>query len=65
MTSNSMQDMQPAMNRMQEQMAKIRSTSDPAERQKLMAEHMSTMQEAKGTMTKIGGRGMAMMPGGR
>jgi hypothetical protein len=57
------QDMQAAMQKMQEQMAKLRSTSDPTERQKLLTEHMSTMQGAMGTMMKMGGPGMGTMPG--
>ena len=57
-------DMQAAMQRMQEQMTKMRSTTDPAERQKLMLEHMSTMQEAMERMKKTGGPGTGMMPGG-
>jgi hypothetical protein len=56
--------MQAAMQKMQEQMTKIRSTTDPAERQKLMLEHMSTMREAMGAMMKMGGPGTGMMPGG-
>jgi hypothetical protein len=56
--------MPAAMQKMQEQMAKLRSTTDPAERQKLMLEHMSTMREGMGTMMKMGGSGMGMMPGG-
>ena len=61
MMGSGMSDMQK---KMQEQMAKIRSTSDPAERQKLMTEHMSTMQQAMGTMMKMGGQGAGMMAGG-
>mgnify|MGYP001172779395 CR=1 FL=1 len=38
------------MKKMQEQMAKIRETSDPAERQKLMQEHFQSMQEAMQAM---------------
>jgi hypothetical protein len=63
MMGSSMQDIQATMKKMQEQMATIRSTSDPAERQKLMFEHMSTMREAMGTMMKTGSA-MGMMPGG-
>ena len=59
-----MQDMQAAMTKMQEQMQKIRATTDPKERQKLMLEHMSTMRNAMGTMMKMGGPGTGMMPGG-
>ncbi len=64
MMGGGMQGMQNTMGKMQEQMAKIRSTSDPAERQKLMLEHMSAMREAMGTMMKTGGPGTGMMPGG-
>lgn len=45
-------------------MAKIRSTTDPAERQKLMLEHMSAMREGMGSMVKMGDSAMGMMPGG-
>ena len=62
MMGGGMQEMQAAMKKMQDQMAKIRATSDPAERQKLMAEHMASMREAMGMMTKMGG--MGMMQGG-
>jgi protein CpxP len=64
MMGGGMPGMHKTMGKMQEQMAKIRSTSDPAERQKLMLEHMSTMREAMGTMMKTGGPGTGMMPGG-
>jgi hypothetical protein len=36
--------MQANINEMQAQMAKIRATTDPKERQKLMQEHLQTMQ---------------------
>ena len=58
------QGIEIAMQKMQGEMAKIRATSDSAERQKLMVEHMSTMREAMGTMMKMGGPGTGMMPGG-
>jgi hypothetical protein len=58
------QGIEIAMQKMQGEMAKIRATSDSAERQQLMAEHMSTMREAMGTMMKMGGPGTGMMPGG-
>jgi hypothetical protein len=48
------QDIQAAMKKMQDEMAKIRSTSDLAERQKLLTQHMSTMQEAMGAMMNMG-----------
>ncbi len=56
--------MQAAMQEMQGQMAKIRSTTDPTERQKRMLEHISTMREVAGGMMKVGGAGIGMMPGG-
>jgi hypothetical protein len=45
-----MQEMQSSMRQMREQMTRITETQDPAERERLMREHMSTMH-----------RGMAMM----
>jgi hypothetical protein len=57
-------DIQATMQKMLGQMTKIHSVTDPAERQKLMIEHMSTMREAMGTMMKMGGPGTGMMPGG-
>ena len=59
-----MQDMQAAMTKMQEQMQKTNATTNPAERQKLMLEHMSIMRNAMGTMMKTGGPGTGMMLGG-
>lgn len=41
--------------KMMEQMAAIRQTNDPAERQKLMEEHFQTMQEAMQSMRGTGG----------
>ena len=38
-------DMQEGMKNMREQMKKIRATSDPAERKKLMRDHMQSMME--------------------
>jgi hypothetical protein len=58
------QDIQAAMKKMQEEMAKIHSTSNSAERQKLLTEHMSTMQETMGAMMNMGGPGTGMMPSG-
>src|SRR4029450_4316191 len=53
-----------AMQKMQEDMTKIRSTTDQAERQKLIAQHMSTMRDAMVMMMKLGGGpGTGMMPG--
>ena len=46
------------MKKMQEQMTKIRETSDPAERQKLMQEHFQSMQEAMQALRgNMGGTG--------
>ena len=42
--------MQEQMQRVQEQMTKIRSSSDPKERQRLMGEHMKSMGEGMGMM---------------
>jgi hypothetical protein len=49
------------MRKLQEQMGKIRQTSDPKERQKLMREHMQTMQEG---MKQLRGMGGMKRPGG-
>ena len=56
-----MSKMQENMKTMQQQVAKLRATSDPKERQKLMREHMQTMQENMKTMRGMGG---PMMMGG-
>jgi len=48
------------MKAMQAQMAKIRTTTDPKERQKLMQEHMQSMQD---NMAKMRGMGGGMMGG--
>jgi len=46
------------MKKMQDQMTKIRETSDPAERQKLMQEHFQSMQEAMQALRgNMGGMG--------
>jgi hypothetical protein len=61
-----MSQMQENMKTMQQQMEKIRATTDPTERQKLMQEHMQAMQECMKTMRGMGGP-MAMgsgQPGG-
>ncbi len=54
---------QEQMNRMQEQMNRIAQSADPAQRQKLLQEHWTLMQEASGTMHGMWGRGMG--PGAR
>jgi hypothetical protein len=50
------------MKKMQQQMDKIRATTDPKERQKLMDEHMRSMNEG---MTMMRGMGGPMMMGGK
>jgi len=64
MMGGDVQSIENAMQKMQEEMAKISATSDSAERQKLIAEHMLTMRGAMGTMMKMGGPGTGMMLGG-
>jgi hypothetical protein len=51
-------DVQANMKKMQEQMDKIRAAKDPAVRQKLMQEHMSTMQATMGLMHDMMSPGM-------
>jgi glycosyltransferase A (GT-A) superfamily protein (DUF2064 family) len=41
------------MKRMQDQMAQIRAASDPKERDRLMGEHMKTMQQSMSMMQKM------------
>ncbi|KWT91628.1 hypothetical protein APY03_3239 [Variovorax sp. WDL1] len=53
--------MQANMEKMQQQMEKIGTTTDPKNRQKLMQEHMQTMQE---TMKMMRGMGSPTMKGG-
>lgn len=48
------------MNKMHEQMAQIQSTTDPAEREKLLAEHWELMQSNIGAMQGFWGPGMMM-----
>ena len=50
-----MSQMQESMRTMQQQMEKIRATTDPQERQKLMQEHMQAMQENMKAMRGMGG----------
>lgn len=64
MTGMDTQKMQELMTKMQAQMDKLRATSDPNERQKLMQEHMTTMREAMKGMHGMGGPMMGMMGGG-
>lgn len=51
--------MQETRRKLQELMGKIRQTSDPVERRKLLQEHMRTMQEGMKQMRGMGG-GMMM-----
>ena len=55
--------MQELMTQMNDQMSKLRQTTDPAERQKLMQEHWTTMQSAMTLMQGAwaGGKGGPMM----
>jgi len=58
-----MSQMQQNMTAMQAQMARIRATTDPTERRKLMQAHMQAMQENMTAMSGMGGGqpgGMAM-----
>lgn len=54
---------QELMTTMQAQMNKLRETTDPEQRQKLMQEHTATMQQAMKSM-RTHGQTMAMMGGG-
>lgn len=56
-----MSQMQQNMTAMQAQMARIRATTDPTERRKLMQAHMQAMQE---NMTAMSGMGGPMKMGG-
>jgi len=47
--------MRENMKKIQEQMQKINATTDPAERRKLMKEHMQSMQEGMKMMGRMGG----------
>jgi len=58
------QQMMDRMKTMQAQMDKIRQTTDPKEREKLMTEHMKSMQEGMRMMRGMGGGMMGMMGGG-
>ena len=58
--------MQQQMEKMQELMDKIHATTDPAERQKLMQEHMQAMHEGMKMMKGMGGgMKMGMMGSGK
>jgi len=60
----SMAQMQEHMKKMQGIMARMQETTDPAERQKLMAEHTKAMQEGMQMMRGMGGGMMQGMGGG-
>jgi soluble cytochrome b562 len=52
------------MKKMQDLMARLQKTTDPAERKKLMDEHTKAMQEGMQTMRGMGGGMMQGMEGG-
>lgn len=54
----SMPQMHANMEKMQQQMEKLQVTTDPKERQKLLDEHMLTMQENMKAMHGMGGQMM-------
>jgi len=58
-----MSQMEQNMTAMQAQMAKIRATTDPTERRKLMQAHMQAMQDNMTAMSGMGGMGGPMMKG--
>jgi hypothetical protein len=60
----SMAQMQDHMKKMQDIMARMQKTTDPAERKKLMDQHMKTMQEGMQMMNGMGGGMMQGMMGG-
>lgn len=53
-----MSQIQAQMKQMQAQMENIRQTQDPQERQKLLQEHWTAMQNARGMMHGMQGPGM-------
>jgi hypothetical protein len=55
--------MQENMKRMQDEMAAIRAAKDPKEKERLMDEHMKTMESSMATMRKMM-EGRKMMHGG-
>lgn len=59
-------EMQENMKKMQAQMEKIHQTTDPKEREKLLQEHMRTMEDTMQVMRGMGGgMMMGMMDGGK
>jgi hypothetical protein len=59
-----MQKMQDNMKVMQALMAQIHATKDPAERQRLMTQHMAAMQSQMAMMHGMRGQMGSMMGGG-
>ena len=57
------QQMHAHMQVMQEQMARIHATQDPAERQRLMQEHMQSMQANMAMMGRMGQMGQGRSGG--
>lgn len=64
MDSDMMERMQENMQKMQAQMKEIRSTKDDKTRERLMDEHMTTMQQGMDMMRNMGGSMMQGMMGG-
>jgi hypothetical protein len=56
--------MQEHMKKMQDIMARMQKTADPAERKKLMTEHAQAMQDGMKTMRGMSGTMQGMMSGG-
>ncbi len=57
--------MEKRIKTMQEQMDRIRQTKDPKQREKLLQEHMETMQQQLRDMRGMGGGAMMEMTGRR
>lgn len=62
-SDQSMMAMHGQMQKMRDHMAKIQATTDPAERQKLVQEHMQMMSEGMKMMNGMGGGMMMGMMG--
>ena len=58
-------DMRAHMQAMHEQMERIHAAQDPEERQRLMSEHMQSMQESMGMMGRMGQSAPAESPRGQ
>jgi len=65
MDDNQMAQMQERMKTMQAQMERLHKTTDPAERRKLIQEHMQSMRDGMTMMRGMGGPMMGMMGGGK